>query len=167
MERLGEAVGVCKAPGEGGEGEEEGEQIGKGRVRAVVCLCGLFLGCWLVVGADSEAWRGASAYMVEDLAKHLLGRNDEAHDLPDGHLKVHLGELEHALEEARHLDFAAPRRGRRAKVGGPARRPWEGDVWVHGGRVGGGDGGQGKGGIGLVVVECHGESHVSIVAGRM
>lgn len=47
--------------------------------------------------------------MVVDLAKHLLGRYDQAHNLPYGHLKVHLWKFEHALEEARHLDFIAPR----------------------------------------------------------
>jgi hypothetical protein len=46
--------------------------------------------------------------MVVDLSKHLLGCYDQAHNLPYGHLKVHLGELEHALEEARHLDLIPP-----------------------------------------------------------
>ena len=73
------------------------------------------------------------AYVVEDLSKHLLRRYYQAHDLPYGHLKVHLGKLEHALEETRHLDFIPPRRWRRAKVGGPARRPWERYVRIHAG----------------------------------
>lgn len=74
-----------------------------------------------------------AAYVVEDLPKHFLGRDYQAHNLPHGHLKVHLRELEHALEEARHLDFIASRRGRRAKVGRSARRPGEGYMRVHGG----------------------------------
>jgi hypothetical protein len=46
--------------------------------------------------------------MVVYLPEHLLRRNYEAHDLPYGHLEVHLRKLEQALEEARHADFIAP-----------------------------------------------------------
>jgi hypothetical protein len=81
-----------------------------------------------------------ATYVVEYLPKHFLGRDDQAHDFPGGHLKVHLGELEHALEEARHLDFIAARRWHGAKVGGPARRPWEGYMRVHGGLLVGREG---------------------------
>lgn len=43
VERLCEALSVGKAPGERGEGQEEGEKVGEGRVRAVVRFCCLFL----------------------------------------------------------------------------------------------------------------------------
>jgi hypothetical protein len=49
-----------------------------------------------------------NAYMIVDLPKHLLGCYYQAHDLPYSHLKVHLWKLEHALEEARHLDLIPP-----------------------------------------------------------
>lgn len=57
-----------------------------------------------------------NTYMVVYLSKHLLGCYYQAHDLPYGHFKVHLGEFEHALEEARHLDLIPPCRWGRAKV---------------------------------------------------
>lgn len=69
----------------------------------------------MVNGGQSTAEHMAS-YVVEYLTKHFLWRDYQAHNLPHGHLKVHLGELEHALEEARHLDFIASRRRCRAEV---------------------------------------------------
>lgn len=48
------------------------------------------------------------SYMVVYLSEHLLRCYDQAHDLPHGHLEVHLRELEQALEEARHSDLIAP-----------------------------------------------------------
>lgn len=48
------------------------------------------------------------SYMVVYLSEHLLWCYDQAHDLPYGHLEVHLRELEQALEEARHSDLIAP-----------------------------------------------------------
>lgn len=109
VEGLCETIGVCETPGEGGESKEEGEQICEGWVGSVVCLCCLFLQSHQRCIGDVGAY--IVAYVVEYLAKHLLGRYYQAHNLPCGHLKVHLRELEHALEEARHLDFVAPRRG--------------------------------------------------------
>jgi hypothetical protein len=71
--------------------------------------------------------------VVVYLPKDFLGRNDQAHNLPHGHFKVHLRELEQALEEAGHFDFIAARGGGRgAEVGGAAGWPGERDVWVHG-----------------------------------
>jgi hypothetical protein len=71
-------------------------------------------------------------YVVVYLSEDLLGRYDQAHDLPYSHLEVHLRELEQALEKARHSDLIpAGRCGRGAKVGWPTRRPWEGNVWIH------------------------------------
>jgi hypothetical protein len=43
VERLGEALCVCEAPGEGCKCQEEAEEVGEGGVGAVVCLCCLFL----------------------------------------------------------------------------------------------------------------------------
>lgn len=54
--------------------------------------------------------------MVVYLPEDLFRGDDQAHDLPYGHLKVHLRELEEALEEAWHASLVAARRGRRAKV---------------------------------------------------
>lgn len=76
-------------------------------------------------------------------AEDLLGSYYEAHHLPDGGLKVHLRELEQALEEARHLDALAAIAGHGAsEVGrGPAmaRQRY---LRVHGGeRVNGAGGG--------------------------
>jgi hypothetical protein len=72
------------------------------------------------------------SYVVVYLSKHLLGRDYQAHDLPYGHLEVHLRELEEPLEEARHFDLIAPRGWRgRAEVGGPACWAGKSDVWVH------------------------------------
>ena len=59
--------------------------------------------------AKNSAAERMGAYVVEDLPKHFLRRDYQAHDLPHSHLKVHLRELEHALEEARHLNLIAPR----------------------------------------------------------
>ena len=42
-------------------------------------------------GATGEA---AAAYVVVYRAEHLLGRYQEARHLPDGHLEIHLRELE-------------------------------------------------------------------------
>jgi hypothetical protein len=70
--------------------------------------------------------------MVVYLSEDLLRRYYQAHNLPYGHLKVHLRELEQALEEARHFDLISPRRGRgRTKVGWPAGRPWKRNVRIH------------------------------------
>ena len=46
--------------------------------------------------------------MIVYLSEDLLRRYYQAHNLPYGHLKVHLRKLEHALEEARHLDLIPP-----------------------------------------------------------
>jgi hypothetical protein len=48
-------------------------------------------------------------YVIVYLPEDLLRRYYQAHNLPYGHLKVHLRKLEHALEEARHLDLIPPR----------------------------------------------------------
>jgi hypothetical protein len=45
------------------------------------------------------------------LPKHLLGCDYQTHNLPYGHLKVHLRELEEALKKAWHFDFIAARGG--------------------------------------------------------
>lgn len=134
VQRLREAVGVCEAPGEGRQDQEEGEEVGEGGVGAVVCFCCLFLR--YVLGRSTKSvprgyTRVGNAYVVVYLPKDLLRRYDQAHNLPDGHFKVHLRELEEPLEEARHADFIAPRGGGCAEVGGPAGWAWEGDV--HGG----------------------------------
>ena len=47
--------------------------------------------------------------MVVYLPKHLLRCYYQAHDLPYGHLEVHLRKLEQALEEARHSYLVSPR----------------------------------------------------------
>jgi hypothetical protein len=47
-------------------------------------------------------------YMVVYLPEHLLWRYYQAHDLPYGHLEVHLRKFEQALEEARHSDLIPP-----------------------------------------------------------
>lgn len=60
------------------------------------------------------------AYVVVYLPEDLLGRYDQAHNLPDGHFKVHLRELEEPLEEAWHAGFVAPGGRCGAEVGGPA-----------------------------------------------
>jgi hypothetical protein len=68
-------------------------------------------------------------YRSED----LLWSYDQAHHLPDGHLKVHLRELEQALEEARHVEALITRRRRAAECRrGCGVVPWEGDVRIHG-----------------------------------
>lgn len=54
--------------------------------------------------------------MIIDVPEDLLGRGEEAEHLPDGHLEVHLRELEQALEDARHLQAAARRREAAAAV---------------------------------------------------
>jgi len=56
--------------------------------------------------------------MIIDVPEDLLGRGEEAEHLPDGHLEVHLRELEQALEDARHLQAAARRREAAAAVVG-------------------------------------------------
>jgi hypothetical protein len=71
----------------------------------MICFCGLFLSHAL---AQSPVYTTLRRYMVVDLPEHLLGCYDQAHDLPYGHLEIHLGKLEQALEEARHFDFIAP-----------------------------------------------------------
>lgn len=43
MECLCKAVGVCETPGEGGQCEEEGEEVREGRIGSVVGFCSLFL----------------------------------------------------------------------------------------------------------------------------
>jgi hypothetical protein len=62
---------------------------------------------WELDGAFASIERD-SAYVVVNLPEHLLRRYYQAHDLPYGHLEVHLRELEQALEEARHADFIPP-----------------------------------------------------------
>jgi hypothetical protein len=97
----------------------------------------------MVVGSDNvsvklsvQETEGVSimdTYMVVYRAKDLLRSYDQAHHLPDGHLKVHLRELEQALEETRHMKALVPRR-RRAPECRRADRvvPWERDVRIHG-----------------------------------
>ena len=77
----------------------------------MVCFCVVYISC--LHRFDGVLVR---AYVVVDLAEDFLGRDDQAHHLPYRHLKVHLGELEQPLEEARHAGFIAARGGRRAEV---------------------------------------------------
>jgi hypothetical protein len=73
--------------------------------------------CFWTVSAAADGKHGIP-YVVVYLSEDLLGRYDQAHDLPYSHLEVHLRELEQTLEEARHSDLIpAGRRGRGAKVG--------------------------------------------------
>lgn len=76
--------------------------------------------------------------MVVYLAKHLLRRYNQAHNLPHGHFKVHLRELEEPLEEAWHAGFMAAGWRGGAKVGRLARGSGQLDVRIHG--VGKGEG---------------------------
>jgi hypothetical protein len=88
----------------------------------VVCFCGLFL---VTLLASNLRLRYGTSYVVIYLPEHLLRRYYQAHNLPDGHLKVHLRKLEEALEEAWHFDFIAPRGwGCGSKVRGSACWPW-------------------------------------------
>jgi hypothetical protein len=45
--------------------------------------------------------------MVIYLPKHFLRSDYQAHNLPYGHLKVHLRKLEEALKKARHFNLIA------------------------------------------------------------
>lgn len=82
----------------------------------MVCFCCLFLDfsrLARVLGDGKVVWK---AHMVVYLSKDLLGRDHQAHNLPNGHFKVHLRKLEEPLEEARHAGFIAARGGCGAKV---------------------------------------------------
>jgi len=133
MQGLGEGLGVGGAPGEGGETEQKREEVCEGGVWPVVGFGGLFLGergrslAQVCVGVQ-----GATTYVVVDLPKHLFRREQKAHNLPHGHLKVHLRELEQPLEEAGHAGFVAARGRGGAEVGRLAGGPWELDVRIHG-----------------------------------
>lgn len=71
---LREAVGISEAPGQRGQEEEEGEEVGKGGVGAVVCVFRLFV--------------------VEHVPEHLLRCYQQMRHLPYGELEVHLREFE-------------------------------------------------------------------------
>lgn len=75
VQGLREAVGVCEAPCEGSEGEQQTEEICEGGVGAVVGFGGLFLYQQLTLSfhASSKTLR---SYMVIYLSKHFLGRNN-------------------------------------------------------------------------------------------
>lgn len=63
-------------------------------------------------GGGLERGREQSTHVVVYGSKDLLGGDYQARHLPHGHLKVHLRELEEALEEAWGAYAAVSPRGR-------------------------------------------------------
>ena len=69
--------------------------------------------------------------MVIYASKDFLGSYQQTPHLPYGHLEIHLGELEEALEEARHAEAILPVAGGWDGVGWDGVLAGSRDVWIH------------------------------------